>query len=98
MATRVEIDCINKDDRYSPYEAIQYVGGPNPPGSEKPRWKLSLSAAVAGSREGKWSFYVRQGNHSVDVIHAQSARGNWYLRTEADRDTPDNLLSLAECR
>lgn len=98
MAERVEIDCINKDDRYNPYEAIQSVGGPNPPGSQSPRWKLSLAKAVAGSRDGRWSFYVKQGNHVVNVHHAQSAQGNWYLRTEADHDTPDNLLSLAECR
>jgi len=98
MAQRVEIDCINKDDRYSPYEAIQFVGGPNPPGSDSPRWKLSLADAVKGSREGKWQFYVKQSNHEVLVHHVQNARGNWFLRTEADRDTPDNLLSLAECR
>lgn len=98
MAARVEIDCINKNDRYSPYEAIQFVGGPNPLGSANARWKLSLTEAVAGSRRGEWSFYVKQGNHLVDVVHAQSAQGNWYLRTVADRDTPDNLLSLSECR
>ncbi len=97
MAQRAEIGCINKDDRYSPYEAIQYLGGPNPPGSQSARWKLSLAEAVAGSRDGRWSFYVKQGTHVVNVVHAQSARGNWYLRTEADRDTPDNLLSLPEC-
>jgi hypothetical protein len=98
MAIRVEIDCINKDDRFNPYEAITHVGGPNPPGSANPRWKLKMREAAEGSRDGKWSFYVKQNGHIVDVHHAESKFGNLYLRTQADRDTPDNLLHLAECR
>jgi hypothetical protein len=92
---RVEIDCINKDPRQDPYHAIQRVGGPNSNGD---RWKVSLSEAVAGVESGKWQFYVRRGGHTVDVVVATSAHGHKYLRTVADRDTPDNLLSLPECR
>lgn len=94
MATRVEIDCINKDPRQDPYHAIQKVGGPNGDGS---RWKLSLADAVAGAESGKWNFYVRQDGHTVDVVVATSAHGHKYLKTVADDDKPDNLLSLKEC-
>jgi hypothetical protein len=87
---RVEINCINKDPRQD-----QRVGGPNPTGG---RWIVSLSEAVAGVESGKWQFYVRRGGHIVDVVVATSAHGHKYLRTVADRDTPDNLLSLPECR
>ena len=31
------------------------------------------------------------------VEPAKSRFGNWYLKTEADGDTPDNLLFLKEC-
>ena len=61
---RVEIDCINKDDRMDPYEAITHVGGPNGDGT---RWKLTLDNAVEGALSGKWDFYVRQGWHVVEV-------------------------------
>ena len=91
---RVEIDCVNKDDRDDPYEAIKFVGGPNPNGK---RWRLDLQTAVQGALDGKWDFYVRQGGHVVEVEVAESRWGNLYLKTEPDSDTPDNLLSLKEC-
>lgn len=97
MAIRVRIDCIVKDDRYNKYERIQEVGGPNAPGSENPRWRLSLDKAIAGVQADKWDFYVRVGDHEVGVVVAESRFGNLYLRTTADQDTPDNLLSLKTC-
>jgi hypothetical protein len=36
VATRVQIDCINKDERLNPYERIRSVGGPNLPGTLAP--------------------------------------------------------------
>lgn len=91
---RVEIDCINKDPREDPYRAITNVGGPNPDGT---RWRLPLNEAAQGALNGLWDFYVRQGGHIVEVEVAISRYDNLYLKTEADGDTPDNLLSLREC-
>jgi hypothetical protein len=36
VATRIQIDCINKDDRLNPYERIRSIGGPNLPGIRPP--------------------------------------------------------------
>jgi len=36
MATRVQIDCIKKDERLNPYQRIRRVGGPNLPGTTPP--------------------------------------------------------------
>lgn len=94
MAQRVRISCINKDDRFNPYERITHIGGLN---ADNTRWKLELSKAIAGIKAGTWVFYVRVGQHDVDVVIATSRFGNEYLRTTADSDTPDNLLSLPEC-
>ncbi len=94
MAQRVRIDCIVKNDRASKYERIEWVGGPNSDGT---RWKLRLADAIAGIQDGRWAFYTQVAGHTVDVVVARSAAGNLYLRTTADHDTPDNLLSLATC-
>jgi len=89
------IDCIEKDDRYDPTEAIQTIGGRNPDGA---RWSLTQKDAIAGIKSGKWSFYVMSGNRNVNVIVARSRFGNDYIKTEADDYAPNNLLNLKSCR
>jgi len=94
MASRHQILCINKTERYDPHDRIKAIGGLNGGGA---RWKLSQADAIDGIESGKWSFYVTQNGRQVDVIVAVSRYGNKYLKTEADGEQPNNLLSLPEC-
>jgi len=89
---RYEVQCINKTDRSNPHERIQNIGGV----SGGTRWKLSQPDAIAGIEQGKWEFYVKRGGHEVRVIIAKH-NGNKYLKTEADGEQQNNLLSLPEC-
>lgn len=85
-----QVTCINKDDRMNPYERITHIGG-NP-------WKLTSADAIHRIETGSDKFYVsRPQGDSVLVIVAVSRYGNKYLKTEADGDEPNNLLSLPEC-
>ena len=94
MASRHQIQCINKSDRSNSHERIKNVGGKNADGTA---WKLDEDSAIAGIEKGEWSFYVHQQGRTVDVIVAKSAFGHKYLKKIADGERPDNLLSLPEC-
>jgi hypothetical protein len=95
MAQNVRISCINKRNRSAADERISHVGGVN---SDQARWKLTLDEAINGIERGKWKFYVERPTRDVVwVVVAVSSAGNKYLKTQADGDQPNNLLSLPEC-
>ena len=94
MATRHQIRCVNKTDRMNPHERITHVGGQNGNGTN---WKLRQEEAIQGIKERKWEFFVRAGGREANVVVSKSRFGHEYLRTVADGEQPDNLLSLFEC-
>lgn len=94
MASKHEVLCINKSDRHNPHERITHIGGKN---SDNSRWKITQQEAIQGIESGKWAFYVKRGGGAVDVIVATSRYGYKYLKTTADGEQPNNLLSLPEC-
>jgi hypothetical protein len=91
MAHRAEIKCINKDPRQDRYHSITHVGGY----VDKP-WKITQEDAIGKIKRGEWEFYTTANGHQTDVVVAMR-QSREYLKTKADYDTPDNLLSLPEC-
>ena len=86
-----QIACISKDDRENPFQRITHVGGTG--------WRMTQQDAIRAIEIGERSFRVsRGGGKTVAVVVATSQHGNKYLKTEADGDEPNNLLSLPECR
>src|SRR5262249_2545882 len=90
----LQIQCINKSDRLNPHERIVHVGG-----YENGRWKLTQQEAIAQIERGGARFWVRPPGFkdSVWVVVRVSRFGHKFLKTEADREDENNLLSLPEC-
>jgi hypothetical protein len=93
MAESAQVSCINKTNRYDAHDRIHSIGGV----AGGKRWKLSQQAAIVEIEAGRWAFYVSQGGNIVWVVVAVSRFGHKYLKTEADGEQPNNLLSLPEC-
>ena len=94
MTTRVEIRYVNKSDHVNPYERIINIGGVSAGGTH---WKLSQTEAIHHIVNDTYLYYVNQGGNQVNVVIATSQYGYKYLKTTADGEQPDNLLSLPEC-
>lgn len=88
-----QVLCVDKSDRPNPHEKIRRIGGLNANGT---RWSLLQKRAIQGIESGEWQFYVLQNGSRADVIVA-SRNGNKYIKTKADGEQPNNLLSLPEC-
>ena len=93
-----EIRCINKSNRWDAHERILRIGGIDEYGQ---RWSMTqqegIVATEAANARGLVAFYVNRGGQTVNVIVAISRYGHKYLKTAADGEQPDNLLSLPEC-
>ena len=91
MVQTAQIHCINKDPREDRYHSITHVGG-----FTDRRWKITQQDAIRFIERGEWGFFTQVNGRRRNVIVA-SRNGRKYIKTEADQDTPDNLLSLPEC-
>lgn len=93
MPNRIQIRCINKSDRYDAHERILTVGGFD----NGQRWKITQQEAITYIENRTFDFYVNVNGSAVDVIVAISRFGHKYIKTRADGEQPNNLLSLPEC-
>ena len=93
MAILLEVQCVNKSDRSEAHERIKSIGG----GTGRLNWKHSQELAISWIEGGAFSYYLMRGGLAVGIIIATTSSGHKYLKTAADTDQPDSLLSLPEC-
>jgi len=95
MARHLHIRCTVKTDRTSANERIRAIGGVSPDGG---RWTLTQHQAISQIEDGTSVFYIEtpRGQRS-DVIVAVDAHADKYVKTVADREQPEKLLSLPNC-
>lgn len=84
----VQVRCINKQPRDNPYEGITHLGGSG--------WKLTRQQVIQSIQEKTNTFYTLvNGNRGyIGIVNGPNGP---YLRTYADGQWNDNLLSLPEC-
>ena len=89
----VQVTCITKPHPQSPHEHITHLGNP------AAGWKWGRDDVIASIDAKINTFYVidpyNQKRSNVAVV--RPAGKSAYLRTHADGDWNDNLLSLSQC-
>jgi hypothetical protein len=89
----VRVTCITNPHPLSPHEHITHLGNP------AAGWKWTRDEVIASIDAQTNTFYVvdqNNGNRSNVGIVRPAGRAP-YLRTHADGDWNDNLLSLNQC-
>ena len=92
---------IRKPDRFSPHEHITHVGNVSTSGNTSTvNWIWTREKVISSIEEKSNTFFVKDvisGKRSeVGVIYPGEGRLP-YLRTYADGDWNNNLLSLPQC-
>lgn len=84
----VQVTCITKPDRNSKHEGITHLGGSG--------WKWTRAEVIASIEAKSNTFFTKVNGNRGDIGVVNGATGK-YLRTYADGQWNDNLLSLPEC-
>jgi len=98
MALRLRIKCIVRTGRPEAHERIQSVGGTIDGSADGRRWKHFETYSILCIKTRTYAYYiVNNEGQEVDVVIATSPGGQEYLKTTADGEQPDGLLSLPDC-
>jgi hypothetical protein len=87
----VQVTCINKQPRDNPYEGITHLGGPGGVG-----WRWTRQQVIDSIKAKDNMFFTLVSGNRGDIGVVNGPNGE-YLRTYADGNWNDNLLSLPEC-
>lgn len=90
-----QVTCIIPDGADAD-RRIDSIGGAKGAENTGGAWCIKLDVAIKGIEDGRWRFWTTANGKSVWVVVA-SRNGKKYLKTEADGDEPNNLLSLPRC-
>jgi len=90
-----QVECITKPHPTSSHEHITHVGNP----TANPPWKWTREQVIASIDQGTNTFYVIDPvtGKRADIAVVREAGKVPFLRTHADGDWNNNLLSLKQC-
>jgi hypothetical protein len=82
------VTCIRKQPRQNPYEGITHLGGAD--------WQWTREQVIESIEAKTNTFHTLVNGNRGDIGVVNGPNGK-YLRTYADGQWNDNLLSLPEC-
>lgn len=87
----VQVSCVNKQPRQNPYEGITHLGGTGGGG-----WRWTRQQVINSINAKTNTFHTLVNGDRSDIGVVNGPNGP-YLRTYADGEWNNNLLSLTEC-
>ncbi len=84
---KMRVTFTTKTSYQSPYKCISHIGGYG--------WCFSQEQAVSAIFNQQYYFYTHINDRTVNIIIG-SEDGNPYLKTEIDREQPEQLLALPD--
>jgi hypothetical protein len=93
MSLKIAIESVLKHRDPVPFSHVRAVGGTTVGGG---RWLLLEDQAIAAIERQRSEFFVLKDGREVEVVVGTSPTGVKYLKTAADGETPDTLLSLPD--
>jgi hypothetical protein len=92
MAMLLKVNWVDLSDQDDPYQRIRNIGG-NSKGLE---WKHTCAQALLFIDRGEFCYCVEQDDLALKLKVGLAPDGAKFLKTDADSDQPQSLLSLAE--
>lgn len=87
---RRPVSSVHRAYSRDPFERIETIAGVN---SDRTRWQLSQSAAIAAIEAGTDEFFINASTGPVRLV-VFTHRGQKYLCSEREQTHPDDLLTL----
>lgn len=85
----LQVTCINKPDRDSRHESITHLGGAG--------WRYTREQVISYIEDRVHTFHTKATDGKRAEVVVIDGQGGKYVRTRADGQLNDNLLSLREC-
>ena len=93
MVQEAKITCVAKTGRRAAYDRIRSLGG-----GHHPSWVISHERAIDLLEHDRIRFYTcNHRGERLYLVVVTSPDGHKYVKTVADREQPDHLLTLPEC-
>jgi len=90
MAIPLKVKWIDQCDAPSAHLRIRHIGG----STGKLQWKHAATQAVAFIEDEEFDYYVEMNARAVKLEVGQTPDGQKFLKTEADKEEPQQLLNL----